>query len=478
MATIEETKQTEFQNAKLTMDDFLANLSQEDMKLEKTIENNFPNRFFAIQLGLSIKAQMLIEGITQPTALFLLGPPSALKSTTLEILSALPDCYRSDSFTPRAFVSHSANVSEKKLKSIDLLPKIKHKTLITPELSILFTGNQEEVIYNFGMLTRILDGRGYVSDTGVHGQRGYQGDYYFTWLGAVIEIPHRVWKLLGHLGPKIYFYRLPEENITAEQKLAQIKKTLKENSYVNRLNSSKDAIRNFWDVLIQRPDMVDGKIVWDSARDDEETVNKIIKLAMVLASLRATIPTWQTGDSDSSGSNYHFEMPIKEEPSRASSVLYNIARGHAVLYGRNHVTKDDLSVVVPIVRSSAPRERVDLFRLLIENDGLLNTEQLMNIATMSRATALKEMQKLAIMGLVDKAEQATTTKPIVAIRLKNEFRWFLSPDFKQYWDEFHSSHTPKICELSPNEGENSEKRGVCEPLGSNFTEEGEEHACN
>jgi hypothetical protein len=58
-------------------------------------------------------------------------------------------------------------------------------------------------------MTRILDGNGYESDSGTQGHRGYSGKMMFTWIGAAVDIPHKVHKLLGTLGPKLYFLRLP-----------------------------------------------------------------------------------------------------------------------------------------------------------------------------------------------------------------------------------------------------------------------------
>lgn len=445
---------------KLSPEEYSQKLSNEFESLKQNIEKNFPNRSFAIVAGLSVKAQMQIEGITQPFTLIFMGNPSTHKSTILEIMGDLPDSYTSDSFTPRSFVSHSANVKKEELEKVDLLPKIRHKTLITPELAPLFSGNRDALMEFFGMLTRILDGRGFQSDSGVHGKRGYTGDYYFTWLGAVIEIPHRVWSLLGNLGPKIYFFRLPDDNKTGKEKANQIKIILKENSYVARLVSSKKSLKEFWSILNNRPEK--GKINWDFENDDDETFDRIIELAMVLSNLRATIPTWFTSDGDSGGTNYNFETPIREDPSRASSALYNVARGHAVLCGRNYITKDDLAVVIPVALSSAPLARVDLFRLMIEHNGTLSTDKFMRLAHVSRATALKEIEKLTILGLVDKSKEEGVTKPIVTATLKSEYKWFLTPEFRTYWDEFRDSLTPSNPKESSTKQENLREFGVCD----------------
>lgn len=428
-------------------------LGLEDMS--KEIEKNFPNRSFAVTVALSVKAQMLIDGITQPFTLIFMGNPSTSKSTILEIVGCLPDSYVSDSFTPKSFVSHASNTKKKDLEKVDLLPRIKHQTLITPELAPIFSGKQDDLIVYFGMLTRILDGRGFQSDSGVHGKRGYSGDYYFTWLGAVVDIPHRVWSLLGNLGPKIFFFRLPEDRKSSEQKALEIKKLLRENSYVQRLQSSKDKIAGFWYLVQDTFSAFDDKISWDSQKDDEQTIDLIIKLAMVLSNLRGTIPTWHTRDSG--GSTYNFEAPIKEDPSRASNAFYNLARGHAVIHGRNYIIKDDLSVVIPTAMSSAPRERVELFRYLVELNGTINTDEFMQYAGVSRATALKEMEKMNVLGLVRKESINSVTKPVNTVKLRDEFSWFLSDEFKRYWKKFQDSLTTSDSKLSTKKQENLEK---------------------
>lgn len=427
--------------------------------LNKKIESLFPGRSFAVIICLVVKAQMLIDGVTQVFTLIVMGNPSSYKSTVLEIIASLPDSYVSDSFTPKSFVSHSANSKKKDLEKVDLLPRIRHKTLITPELAPLFSGNQDQLVEYFGMLTRILDGRGFQSDSGVHGSRGYLGDYSFTWLGAVVDIPHRVWKLLGNLGPKIYFLRLPSDQKSGKDKVDQIKQLLKGNSYSTKLEACKDVVKEFWKLIQDLPKQ-NGKIVWDKENDDDATLDKIIHMSILLSKLRATVPTWHTSESDSGGANYNFETPITEEPSRASNALYNLARGYAVINGRNSITHEDLKVVIPVVLSSAPKERVELFKLLIENNGTLNTNEFIEAAGVSRATARKEMEKLVKIGLVDKTEEEAETKPVIAVTLKSEFSWFLSTEFLGYWSEFKALLISQNSKLSSGKGENLEKNGV------------------
>jgi hypothetical protein len=83
-----------------------------------------------------------------------------------------------------------------------MLPNMKNRLFLTPELAPTFTVKEENLMNNLGIITRIADGQGYKSNSGAHGQRGYDENIMFTWLGAVVDIPHKVYKMLGNLGFK------------------------------------------------------------------------------------------------------------------------------------------------------------------------------------------------------------------------------------------------------------------------------------
>ena len=86
-----------------------------------------------------------------------------------------------------------------------MLPKIKNKFFLTPELAPTFAQREEELIQTLGIMTRILDGHGYESDTGAQGHRGYNEDIMFTWLGAAVDIPYKVHRQLSGTRTKIIF---------------------------------------------------------------------------------------------------------------------------------------------------------------------------------------------------------------------------------------------------------------------------------
>ncbi len=120
------------------------------------VEEHFPGLWPAVDLGLSVCATLLLKDNANPVALIYLGGPSSGKTTVANIIARHPICYVSDKFTTAAFVSQSANVKAKDLSKVDLLPRIKHKVLVTPELAPIFRGKEDELVTRFSIITRVM----------------------------------------------------------------------------------------------------------------------------------------------------------------------------------------------------------------------------------------------------------------------------------------------------------------------------------
>ena len=75
----------------------------------------------------------------------------------MEMLRSRPNMIYSDNFTPKSFVSHSANMKKEELSKINLLSKNKRtKALLTPELSPTFTKKDDDLQEMLGIMIRIL----------------------------------------------------------------------------------------------------------------------------------------------------------------------------------------------------------------------------------------------------------------------------------------------------------------------------------
>jgi hypothetical protein len=122
------------ENPNLTFEDWSRILLEKRLKLNSKINEYFPDVSLLVDFELSIKKILNIEDITLPFMGIVFAVPSSLKTAFFKLLRNLKYSYYSDKFTARAFVSHSATVTKEKLAEIDMLPQIKDKILLTPEL--------------------------------------------------------------------------------------------------------------------------------------------------------------------------------------------------------------------------------------------------------------------------------------------------------------------------------------------------------
>ncbi len=204
------------ENQDISFEDWSTKLLEKRTLLNEKVNEYFPPMQLLLDFELAVKKILNIQDITLPFMGIVFAVPSSLKTAFFKFLRNLRYSYYTDKFTARSFVSHSANAPKEKLVEIDMLPQIKDKILLTPELSALFTGKDDDVREQFGMITRLLDGEGLETNSGVHGKRGYYGKYMFTWLGAAVDIPYSVYKFLSTIGFKIYFLRLPRTEVSED----------------------------------------------------------------------------------------------------------------------------------------------------------------------------------------------------------------------------------------------------------------------
>ena len=152
--------------------------------------------------------------------------------------------------------------------------------------------------------------------------------------------------------------------------------------------------------------------------------------------LRCIATTWHTDGTQ--GSDYGYAVSQPEDPRRAITVLQNLARGHALLTGRNYITLEDIPIVAKTVLSTAQTGRVSLFYLLLDNGGGVSTDDVMEYLGVSKPTAIRTMTELNVIGLVEEYEhkEQSDTQFTKHIRLKDGFEWFLSDCFRKLRDGF------------------------------------------
>jgi hypothetical protein len=425
----------------ISFEEWEKTLQEKYQNIRLTCNWNFPGIWNSIEFELSVLRILNIKGCTLPFGGIILGPPSSSKTLGIELFRDHKNVYYTDSFSAKAFVTHNTSVKKEELNDIDLLPKIKNKCLLAPELSPLFSKKDDDLIEILGILTRILDGHGYQSDSGAHGRRGYSGEHMFTMIGAAVDIPYKVHKQLATLGPKLYFLRIPKKIKKDDDYIQMLQKNDFNSKKTELSKCIKEYLQWFNDYCPYTPDenhLV--KIPFNDDNLDRKILAIIVNLGKLLAHLRGAVTTWNTEGTQ--GSNYGYSTPTIEDPDRAMTQLLNLAKGHALSQGRNFLTLEDIPILIKVVLSTASIERVVIFDLLLSSRGTLTTSQITTGLKISKNTALKTMAQLKVLGLVEgdmvDIEDEEFTEEIgesnynapKSITLAKDFEWFLSEEFQ------------------------------------------------
>lgn len=401
--------------------------------LETTVQNHFPKLWPGVDLGLATCATLLLKDNVNPMAVIYVGPPSAGKSTVLEMfgdaqVNGKVFCYVSDKFTPASFVSQAANVEKGQLDQVDLLPRIKHKVLVTPELAPIFRGKDEDLVKTFSTLTRVLDGQGYTVDGGTHGQRGYRGDFLFCWLGATTPFNKKVWKVMSQLGSRLFFLVMDHTEAITLEELIQPTQV----PYATKLTECRDVVHEFISQLMETYGGVRG-VNWDQKAEVPTLKEWIGQCAMLLAKMRSEPSRVIT----SSNKEEEYTQGSSEAPYRAYAVLYNLARGHALVHERTYLTWEDLPLVAQVTVSTMPPPCGRIFEALVgKEDGQLSRAEVQAVLQVASSdTAITVMRDLHRFGVFDYIENGQGSASY--LQFHKDWVWCGS-------EEFQSILTPNL----------------------------------
>ncbi len=418
----------------LAADDRIAKLSPpvRPVALEEwraVISEQFPKLASTAEVCASVVAQLLILDVANPFSLILTDRPGSGKTITINFFRKLPELmYFTSDFTPASFVTSIAARSEKQLQNIDLLPKIRWKTLLVKDLAPLLSDNDDVLRKRLGMMTDILDGEGYRTESGVHGSRGYGGDYLFMFLAASTPFAPRVWKLMTGMGHRFFFIGLDSKRKRIDELKSQIQSTHYQTKVTVCRESTHEFLRTLWS---NNP----AGITWNAEKDDDATIERICELSDFLSMFRGDIYVHEEKWTD--GRSLAHTEPRVEDASRINQCLYNLVRGHAVICGRDYITEDDLEVAIRVVLDTAPAPRPRIFRELLRRNGVMTIGEVAGCMGMGINTAKKEVHKFCALGLCDsemmKYEAKNELEEFVnwegqahlTMVLKEEFMWWI-----------------------------------------------------
>lgn len=372
----------------------------------------------AVKAGLATACALSVKGRTNPLAIIFEGPSGRGKSTIINMFA--PDrpetkayLYRLDGFTSKAFVSHAANKSAEELKDIDLLPKIKNKLLVTKELAPLFRNRDDVLRENFATVAAVLDGKGHVTASGVHGTRGYEVEHVFNWIGGTTPIPPRTDEIMAQLGNRLLRYEVIGET-TSEDELIEFAASYTASDVDSKC---KSLVNSF---LAEHFKQHPAESLDLSGSFSKEHYRHLVNAAKLTAQGR--IESYRIKDAQADKSDYVAGEP--EGPQRVILLLRTFLAGLAMLESDGAVTPEALELVTHLAFSSIPMRRRKTLRALLTNGGKISTSALARTIAVTAPTAHDMMRELAATGLARfKSGSSRTPDTIV---LAPSWEWLLA----------------------------------------------------
>ena len=377
----------------------------------------------AVHAGLGVLGAMSLAGSDNCLVLIYEGPSGFGKSTVVRMLTpaantahatnAVVDSHivRIDKFTPASFVSNSSNRTAEQLSEIDLLPKLKHKTMVTKELAALFGDNEDGLRNTFGILTSVLDGNGYVTGSGAHGTRGYEGDFRFNWLGATTPIKQRVFDLMSQCGNRLLLWEMQARDVPTAELVAD------EDNDASVGKALGWATSQLVSAHYRRfpANSVDPASVLIPKRLKEQIARYAKLLVAGRVSITKVAKPWEAEE---------FEVGDKEGPYRPFHLLKMLAKGLALVGERNYVNEDDVRIVRNVAISTLPPTARKFLRLAA--GGGVDAAQFAALEKCSLPTARTRMRMLDKTSLFEVTKG--TNNAATTLRLRPDWEATMFPE--------------------------------------------------
>jgi hypothetical protein len=360
--------------------------------VEAEIDLHYPRLLPSVKAGLATFGTMALAGRTKPLSLIYEATSGYGKSAVVEMffpIEALKEyAYRCDKFTPKAFVTHVANVPRERLAEIDLLPKLAGKVLVTKELSPIFRGNLDEVRENFAVLIPVLDGKGFTSNTGAQGKRGYESPILFNWIGATTPLPRETHKIMYQLGTRLLFYEVPSK-VPSEEEL--VKYAERDDASQGEVDCQKAVNAFLIEFFKQNPV---GSVNPANIKIPKALLRLMTRWALLLSKVRAGLRYEKEGKEWKAVAANQPEGPYK-----LINYFKELARGHALIHGRTRVTAADEKVIAHVVLSCVPGHLRPILRAL-RKSASVTAPECEKLCGVTRPTARRYLEELNITGIV------------------------------------------------------------------------------
>jgi len=381
-------------------------------------KKNYPALLPALKVALAVCIGLVFKEKAKPLSLILENPSGRGKSTVIESFFPVEDkafaemkdyVYRSDAFTPKSFVTSAANMNEAKREKIDLLPKIQNKYLLTKELAPIFRGQEKDLIEMFKILIPILDGDGFVINTGL-ASRGYSEAIVFNWLGATTPLLRNAFKIMSQLGTRLLFYETPVIDFAEDDLIAYAKR----NDVSDAAAKCNRAVNRFVIEFYRRHPH--GSVSFNSISISDQRIERLVKLANFLVKARAEV----VYERDN-GTYKPVGVKPSEGPHKVINYFKEIACALALIHERRAVNEDDMAQVKHIAISSTPNHLQPLIWELAAK-GEFTTKRGVELCQVSDTTISERYSKeLELIGVIESPNSQSGAKTVY--KLHKSLAW-------------------------------------------------------
>jgi hypothetical protein len=123
-----------------------------------------------------------------------------------------------------------------------------------------------------------------------------------------------------------------------------------------------------------------------------------------------------------------YRPPRQEQPKRAYAVFHNLARGHALVHGRQELAYEDLPLVAQVAVSSMPSKCALLFPALVQQKEMTVSQVQMVLGVQHHATAQHVMEDLNRRGVMEYIKGGVGQATLM--RFRSDWEWCTSPEFR------------------------------------------------
>ena len=152
--------------------------------MRQTMRRDTPKGWEATELVLTVKGIQHIANIIYPLIVIMLSNPASYKTFGIDMVAGFPNTVKKDKISNHSWVTHVATDKPEELENIDLIREMKDSLMLIPELAPILMQREDILRDSLSTLTRLADGNGLITHSGMYGDRGVGGQLMFGLVGA------------------------------------------------------------------------------------------------------------------------------------------------------------------------------------------------------------------------------------------------------------------------------------------------------